>query len=196
MLKQCKPRKQKNINKNIGIFGSSFDPPHRGHLAVIKHLLTTGHFNELWLVPTYKHPFGKTLTKFSTRISMLKCLLRPLRRLRPFHPHKISQIEKAIPQRPTYAWHVIRALKKRHPNFRFTLIVGSDVKKELRKWYRINALKKLVSFYFIPRKGYEKSPFPRVSSSDIRERVRNGKSIRGLTTRDVEDFILKNHLYV
>lgn len=192
MPERTKAKKTKFFNKNIGLFGASFDPPHRGHLAVIKHLLTKDRFDELWLTPTYKHPFGKTLTNFSTRISMLKCLLR---RLNPLCPYKISQIEKTIPQRPTYTWHVIKALKKRHPKYNFTLVVGTDVRKELKKWHKIHELKKMVNFYFVPRKGFEKSSFPEVSSSEIREKSKKGKSIKGLTTKEVERFILKNKLY-
>lgn len=167
---------EENQSKNIGLFGSSFNPPHPGHLAVVSDLLTKGVFDEIWLVPVFEHAFGKSLPPFEDRVALIKILFANLLQDKV----KISLIEKDLPTRPTYTFHMVQALQKQHPHLHFSLILGTDTKQDLPKWHRFEELKKMISFYFIPRKGYEDGPYPEISSSEIREKLIQKEDLNGL----------------
>lgn len=177
--------------QNIGLFGSSFNPPHCGHFAVLKDLMDRQAFDEIWLLPVYQHPFGKDLLAYEKRLQLLNLLLKDLHEPRL----KICTIEKELDRKPSYMFDTITELQKRHPKACFSLIVGSDVKNELHKWYRSEDLQKKVNFYFIPRAGVETSPYPEVSSSLIRQKLKNKQSIAGLTTKAIENHIHQHGLY-
>ena len=58
----------------IAVFGGAFDPPHRGHAAVARHL--TGLFDEVWVMPAYKHMYDKRMTPYEDRLEMCNLLFR------------------------------------------------------------------------------------------------------------------------
>lgn len=181
----------KNQNKNIGLFGSSFNPPHHGHLAVIQDLSDRRTFDEIWLVPVFGHAFGKTLAPFENRLDMLEILLSLIN-----SPNvKINTVEREMNKHPSYSFDMVSELKRRHPSYQFHLIVGSDIKSELHKWHRIEDLKRIVDFHFIPRQGFENSPYPKVSSSEIRHFLQHGADITHLVPAKIADYIGKHKLY-
>lgn len=187
--RQCD--KMKNNNKNIGLFGSSFNPPHQGHFKVLESLTKKRVFDAIWLVPVFRHPFDKNLAPFKVRIEMVDLLLKDLKN----KTIQISMIEKELGKEPSYTYDTIVALKKQNPGTNFSLILGTDTKNELNKWHRYKELKNLVGFYFIPRKGYEDSPFPKVSSTEIRNSLKEGKPIDGLTTKKIASYLIENKIY-
>lgn len=170
-------------NSHIALFGSSFNPPHVGHLAVLTALAKKNLFDEIWLVPVYKHPFAKDLWPYTLRLKLAKLLLKEIRIDCPKSKISLCEIEKKLNKNPSYMFDTVTALKKKYPKIKFTLILGSDCRKDLSKWHRYKELKKIVGFYFIPRSGFEKSPFPRVSSTEVRKKLKAGKSIKGLVPR-------------
>lgn len=179
--------------KTMGLFGSSFDPPHLGHLAVLEDLGKNAPFDEIWLVPVFNHPFGKPLSPYDIRLKMAEMLWASLNK----DKFSISTIEKDLGKPASYAYDVIKALKAKYPSCRFSIILGTDARKHLEKWHRPEDLKKEADFYFIPRKGYdESSPYPEVSSTEIRENVRSGRPVDHLTTPRIARFIVENKLYV
>lgn len=182
----------KKTSKNIALFGSSFNPPQLGHLAVLRELVKKHHFDEVWLVPVYSHAFGKELAPFEDRLAMTKLLQAEI----GSDCVKVNSIEKDLNKSPSYTFDVVSALIKKNPGVKLSLILGSDTRRDLPKWHRIADLKKMVGFYFVPRAGLEASPFPNVSSTEIREKIHAGQSIDGLTTAAVADYIYEKKLYV
>lgn len=180
--------------RRIALFGSSFNPPHKGHLAVLRDLVCSGDFDEIRLVPVFRHPFVKTLASFSDRFAMTALLANEFNSSKI--PVLVDAIENELAKNPSYAIDTVTALIKRHPDAVFTLIVGSDVKNDLSKWHRIDDLKRLVAFRFIPRAGVESSPYPNVSSTEIRAKVAHGESAAEETTTDIAAYILKKKLYL
>lgn len=178
-------------NKNIGLFGGSFNPPHAGHVAVLRDLTRLDNFDEIWVVPVFQHPFGKDLAAFAERVKMLELVVKHLETDKV----RVEKIEGQMAQNPSYTFDMVSELKKKFPTHHFTLILGSDAKKDLPKWHRLGELKKIVDFYFIPRAGIENSPYPDVSSTDIRKKLELGKSIDKLTLPKIADYILKIKLY-
>lgn len=185
----------KKANK-IGLFGGSFSPPHQGHWAVLNELCQNPNFDEIWLVPVFKHAFGKDLLDFTVRLELLNLLIQG------FAPEKIkiNTVERNLGKTPNYTFDTITHLKKIHPQFAFTVIVGSDAKNDLPRWHRYAELKKIANFYFIARKGWvnppdEKSTLPEVSSSEIRERLKKGQDISGLTTPEIQAYLIKHKVF-
>lgn len=201
-------KSQKKPACHIALFGSSFNPPHKGHAAVLEFLAGQNRFDEIWLVPVYKHPFAKDLWPYKIRLRLTKLLLTGLlhkscknKKTPPTKARattknwqrtllKICEIEKQLGKNPSYMFDTVRELKKKHPKNTFTLILGSDCKKDLPKWHRYTELKKLIQFYFVPRKGFENSPFPKVSSTQIRTRLKAKKSIVALVPELIAKSIL------
>jgi nicotinate-nucleotide adenylyltransferase len=159
---------------------------------VVTWLLATARADEVWLLPTGVHAFGKSLAPFRDRVAMLRAALTNLglgRRVR------VETIEGRS-REPSYTVDTVRALRKQHRGTRFSLVVGTDILPDLPKWREYDALKKLVSFIVVRRSGVDgcesedpdnPSPlFPEVSSSDIRNRIRAGEDVRHLVPAGAE----------
>ncbi len=178
-------------SKNIGLFGGSFNPPHLGHVAVLRHLTTLDSLDAVWILPVFKHPFGKDLAGFDSRVAMLELVLDEVQSPKL----KIETIEQDLGLTPSYTFDVVTKLKIRHPDFKFTLILGSDAKNDLPKWHRHDELKNLAHFYFLPRAGFENSPFPKASSTEIRAAVSKRLPLDAMTLKTVADYIYGHGLY-
>ena len=107
----------------------------------------------------------------------------------------------------TYTVSVVQELIK-DTNNKYYWIVGSDILNEFSKWRDFQKLSRLINFLVIPRKDFPIRSLPsgfkrvegnlmlsNVSSSIIRERIKQGRTIAGLVFSEVEAYIRKNNLY-
>ena len=78
---------------------------------------------------------------------------------------------------------------------RFVIVVGSDCKKELVQWKDIEKLKEEADFFYIPRPGFEESPFMNISSSEIRKLIRENKPYTKYVVPEVAQYIEELGLY-
>lgn len=184
----------------VALFGGSFNPPHEGHVLVVAWLLSTGQADEVWMVPTGVHPFGKVLAPFADRVAMVEAALAPFRT-----GVRVEEIEATLPA-PTFTIDTVEALRARHPGTAFRLVVGTDVLLESAKWKEFDRLKKLVELLPVRRagvRGSEPDPdpahptplFPAISSSEVRERIARGDAVDGLVPAAVLDRIRASALY-
>jgi nicotinate-nucleotide adenylyltransferase len=180
----------KKSNK-IALFGGSFNPPHLGHLAVLRELAKNPDFDEIWVVPVCHHAFAKDLADFDVRLELLRLLIDEVGSKKL----KISTVERDLGKTPNTTFDTVTHLKKQHPHSDFVIVMGSDAKKDLPRWHRYEELKRLADFHFVTRKGYEESDMPEVSSSQIRERLKKGEDITKLTTRKIQDYLSKNRVF-
>lgn len=196
----------------IGVLGGSFDPPHSGHLSLAKQLIEKNIVDEVWLVPCFSHAFEKKLASTSDRLAMIKFLEEK--------NIKVSDFEINQPK-TSYTIDTMDAFKKMYPNDYFFWILGSDqisVFPRYKNWQDVVKKHNLIIF---PReKVHEKIiekvqndmnlkvvpesitildpkefKIVNVSSTGIRERVKNKKSISELVPKKVEEYILENKLY-
>ena len=65
---------------NIELMGASFDPPHNGHHEIVSGLLAKNIADEIWLIPTKKHAFSKSLTEGDHRLAMLQLFFKIFRK--------------------------------------------------------------------------------------------------------------------
>ena len=177
--------------KSIALFGGSFDPPHWAHRQVLEYLCGLPQFHEVWMVISFDHPFEKNLLPFDKRKEMCELTIAGLG-----EKVKISGIEGELSQSPSYMIDTVLELKKRNPDCRFVIVLGSDCKKELVQWRDIEKLKKEAEFFYIPRPGFNPSPFMNISSTQIRQWVRENKPYTKYLVPEVYEYIHMNRLYV
>lgn len=176
--------------RRIAFFGGSFNPPHRAHREVLEYLSGLNDFDGIWMVPAFSHPFEKDLAPFKDRLRMAELTAKGLG-----DKVTVSDIEARLKLPKSYTIDVIRELKKRNPDCRFWIVVGSDCRKELPRWSRYDELKNEAGFFFVPRPGFEESPFSDVSSTRVREALLQGESPSEELIPEVLNYIHAQGLY-
>jgi nicotinate-nucleotide adenylyltransferase len=180
---------------HVALFGGSFNPPHVAHQMVALYVLETAGVDQIWFVPTWKHPFHKPLAPFDSRLRMCELAVKSLGARA-----RVSEIERTIGG-PSRTLNTVRRLRKLHPGNEYSLVIGSDVAEEVPAWYRSEELQAIVPFIIIGRRAAKgaaaHSPvtMPEVSSTEVRNLLRAGKSAEGLVPRSVLDYIYRHGLY-
>lgn len=168
----------------IAVYGGSFNPPHVGHALVASWILWTGRADEVWLVPSAAHPFGKQNSPFERRVALCEALARSL------SPQvRVEAIEGDLPA-PTYTIDVLRALAARHPDAHLRLVLGTDNLADLPRWKQWTDIEREFEPLFVGRQGYPRGPavspdFPEVSSTEIRARLAQGLPVDDLVPQAV-----------
>jgi nicotinate-nucleotide adenylyltransferase len=176
----------------VALFGGSFNPPHVAHELAALYVLETTPVDELWFVPCFKHPFEKTLEPFADRVEMCR---RAAAALGP--RARVSVVEGELGGE-SRTLRTVKALQEKHPDDRFSLIIGADLEAEVSSWYGAEELRRLVDFIVVGRGGFSggRGPaMPEVSSSDVREKLRNGAPVDVLVSRSVLDYVRQRKLY-
>lgn len=183
----------------IALLGGTFDPPHNAHLEACRYLLEQEDFDRVWLMPTYKHAFGKQTAAFHHRTAMCALLSKPFR-----GRVLVSEVERNLAGAGVNRTiDTILYLKAHHPHEDFTFIIGSDNLDQLSEWKDIEKLKKEIPFLVLRRPGYKDQPgwtfsqatLPDISSTQIRESIFKNQPITNLTPEDVQEYIQENSLY-
>lgn len=195
----------------IGILGSSFDPPHLGHLLIATQTKEALGLDQVWLMPCLAHPFEKKMSEVKHRLAMTKFL--------EDEHIKISDFE--IKQKGiSYSIDTLNSLAKLFPKNEFFWIIGSDQINEFTRWKNwqeiINnyhliifpresagnlaaRLKKTLKLKTIPQNIIILNPkdliLTNISSTLIRKRVKEEKSIKYLVPEKVEKYIIEHGLY-
>jgi nicotinate-nucleotide adenylyltransferase len=159
----------------IAVYGGSFNPPHVGHAMVASWLRWTDRVDEVWLLPSFAHPFDKALAPFADRVAMceaLAALVGPWVRVEP--------IEATLPT-PSFTIDVLGFLAARHPEHRLRLVVGADVLPVAGQWKRWDLVERDYAPLIVGRGGYENPPgavvFPEISSTEVRRRIAAGEPV-------------------
>jgi len=185
---------------NIAVFGGRFDPPHVGHLAVAREILKVRtDIDEVLLIPANTHPWRPIKASARDRYTMVRLM----------EEDRIKASALDIDRGgETYTIDTVHELLKDRAN-RYYWICGIDQLKDFHRWREYEELKRLIDFLVFPRKGYdERTNLPNkftliqgnfqatdLSSSHIRELIHRGKSIAGLVTPNVEEYIHMKQLY-
>lgn len=185
--------------KKIGILGGAFNPPHLGHLIIAEQVKDQLALDEIWFIPTYLSPHkDQAGISVEDRIKMLR---KSIDSNQDFSINLIEIKREGI----SYTIDTIKSLREEHPGHKFYFIIGADMVEYLPKWKNIDELIKLVTFVGVKRLNYQlKSPYPvkvidlpriEISSSYIRNKIKQNKSIKYLVKDSVKKFIEENGLY-
>ena len=170
-------------NNKIGIFGGSFDPPHRGHLEISKIAIKKLTLAKLYWCVTKKNPFKiKTLFPLSDRIKQSKDITKKIKKI------KIKSFDKKI--KSTNTIDLIKYLRKTNKKNSFFLIIGSDNLVNLHKWKEWKLLAKLTKIVVFSRKNYD----IKAKKSVIVKKVKNIIFIKNKQINISSTKIRKNYL--
>lgn len=193
----------------IGILGGTFDPVHRGHIALAEAAKHALGLDEVVLMPAARNPLKLSGTRVSDddRLAMLELAIRGREGL------GFSDLEITRGGR-SYAVDTLEELKLVMPHEEFWFLMGSDVLRELDEWKNPQRLAKLCRFAVVARpplspdhalRGAPRWAIPYcdvvpfapldISSSDLRERLERGRPLNGFLPETVEAYILKRRLY-
>ncbi len=135
-------------NNKIGIFGGSFDPPHRGHLEMSKIAIKKLYLDKLYWCVTKKNPFkNKTLFSLSERIKKSKNITNKIKKI------EIKYFDKKIKSSNTV--DLIKYLNKANKKNTLFLIIGSDNLINFHKWKKWKLLTELTEIAVFSRKDYD-----------------------------------------
>ncbi len=181
--------------REIALLGGSFNPPHVGHAMAAWWVLATQPVDEVWLLPSFVHPFGKPLAPWADRIRMCELAVASIRGAR------VCTAEEELEKDPLVGKTVrtLEHLIAKHPGHRFSLVLGTDIIPETGKWYRFDRVEELARVIVVGRQGFEPvagaPSMPAVSSTAIRELIARGGDVSGLVPRRVAEHIAERGLY-
>jgi nicotinate-nucleotide adenylyltransferase len=188
----------------LGILGGTFNPPHIGHLIVAESVRDQLKLDKILFVPSYSppHKLYSQVALPTQRYEMVEIALEKNRNF------SASDIEIAR-EGKSYTIDTINTLMGIYPGSQLYLIIGLDNLMDFSDWKSPNDIISKVELVVMNRPGYDvevKNEFKRyativkvpgidISSSDIRRRVKMGRSIRYLVPFEIEQYILKKSLY-
>jgi nicotinate-nucleotide adenylyltransferase len=181
--------------KQVAILGGSFNPPHVAHLMVAYWVLATQAAREVWLLPSYRHPFGKELAPFDDRVRMCELAGRGVRGV------AVCTAERELAGDPHVGKtaRTLEHLVAKHPDTDFALVVGADILPDAPKWWRWDRVTELARVIVVGREGHPAvagaPSFPAVSSTEIRARLAKGEDVSGLLPRQVLEYVEEKGLY-
>ena len=171
--------------KKIGIFGGSFNPIHCGHIALAKEILRQTDLDEIWLMVSPQNPLKQQddLLDDHLRFELAQKALANVEGI------KASDYEFHLPK-PSYTWHTLQRLRQDFPDREFTLVIGGDNWQHFQRWFHWKDILRHHQVVVYPREGQAgmiQAELLPVSSTEIRERVKQGESIEGLVPSAVMD---------
>ena len=187
-------------SKKVGIFGGSFNPIHTGHIALAKSLCEKAGLDEVWFMVSPMNPFKKTATDLlddHLRLEMVEKALEKEPQL------KTCDYEFRLPK-PSYTWHTLQAISQEFTDIEFTLLIGGDNWAAFDKWYHHEDILAHYPIVVSPRQGSSvgevpegvtivATPLLNISSTEIRQRIKEGKSIKGMVPESIEELVKRNY---
>lgn len=188
----------------IGIFGGTFNPIHTGHAILANYISQHCDIDQLWLMITPQNPLkGNADPKMdAARIRMAQMVANRCLNV------SVSAFEFSMP-RPSYSIDTLEELSKKFANDSFTLIIGADNWINFEKWKDYKKILDNYNIIIYPRAGFEPNvkelpynvtylkdaPIIEISSSLVREGLKNDKDMSFFLPDEVYAYIIRNSLY-
>ena len=137
---------KKKENERIGIFGGSFDPPHKGHLHIAKLFIKKLKLKKLIWSVSNKNPLvkKKCFYNFKERKTLSRKITNNNKKI------IINNFDKK------YSYQLLKAIKKKYKNNKIFFLIGADNIKYLHKWEKLSSILSHSTLVVISRPGYEK----------------------------------------
>ena len=185
----------------ILVFGGSFDPVHKGHVALFKRAMEEVAPDVAHIVPAYHSPFkAKSPTPFRLRMKMLKEAFKNAGNNIVFDDYELKQGGM------TYSYQLVKYLKERYHNAEIFLLVGTDCLNDLHNWKNPEYIFQNATVIAGKRKGYSENPaafkhiflpgfFPKLSSSRVRAHTWACGDVPSTVPAAIEHTLRQNKLY-
>ena len=197
--------------KNIGLYFGTFNPIHVGHLIIANYFADNTILDEVWLVVSPQNPLKNRDTLLSDyhRMSLVRIAVEDNIKLRA------SNDEFDLPK-PSYTINTLTYLKEKYKDYNFNLIMGEDNLRSFHKWKNHETIIKNHKIFVYPRVLTEQeienktnlktnlnhtniqkcqAPIMKISSSYIRNAIKNDKDVRYLLTESVYKYIDEMNFY-
>jgi nicotinate-nucleotide adenylyltransferase len=187
---------------NIGLYFGSFNPIHTGHLIIANHILNFTGLKQVWFVVSPQNPLKPSsgLLNEYHRLHLVKTAIDGVTNL------KASNIEFHLP-RPSYTVDTLAHLAEKYPQHSFSVIMGSDSLCNLKRWKNHEFILKNYPLFVYLREGFKvdetlgnitvvNAPLLNISSTQIRELIKEKKSIRFLVPDAVKEEIEASRYYI
>ena len=199
-------------NKRVGIMGGTFDPIHNGHLIIAQGAQESYDLDEILFVPSgtpWLKDISKVLNK-KTRVSLTGLAIED----NPFFALSTIEIDR---EGNSYSYETLEVLREQNPTVEYYFIMGADSLFEIETWKNPDKLMKSCTLLVAVRNDFDEkrlqeqmtyltekyeahievlhTPRIDISSTEIRQKVAEGKSIRYMVPDPVIQYISKLHLY-
>ena len=188
----------------VGLYFGSFNPIHHGHLVIANYILEHAHLDQVWFVVSPQNPLKRSASLLNEyhRLHLVRLAVEGENRL------KASDIEFKLPK-PSYTVDTLTYLQEKFPTDQFSIIMGSDSFQNLSKWKNHQWLVRNYPIYVYRRPEHESlpvypdaihveivhAPLLPISSTDIRDKIKKGQSVRYLLPDSVLEEIEKSGYY-
>ena len=183
------------------LFGGTFNPLHNGHLTIVRSVLEQGLADEVWILITPCNPWKKdqTLPDDRLRYNMVADAVKDIPDI------EASDYEFNLPK-PSYTANTLRHISADYPDREFILTIGADNWVKFNDWRESDFILSNYPIIVYPRNGFEIKDLPQgvtkldcpladVSSTDIRNKVQAGESIKEMVPASVARTIADLNLY-
>ncbi len=185
----------------IAFFGGSFDPIHIGHILIARDVYELCDIDKIYFMPAFISPFKlPPIASPNDRLNMLKLALKD----EPWASIEDLELKK---EEISYTYNSALILIEKYKETP-TFIIGYDAYITLNRWYKYEELIKVAKFIVV-RRGEDSNSMNKdidalfcntriidISSSEIRKRIKEGKSVRHMVPENVLEYIHKEGLYV
>lgn len=201
----------------VGLYFGTFNPIHIGHLIISNYMADYTDLDQVWLVVSPQNPLKKkkSLLEDYHRLAVVRVAIEDNDKLR------VNNIEFDLP-RPSYTSNTLAHLKEKYPDHVFNLIMGEDNLRTFHKWKNHDVILKKHKLYVYPRvltiqeeveeaeMGLiannnlrthpnvilcDEAPVMKVSSSFIRQAIKDGNDVRYLLTDPVHKYVSEMNFY-
>ena len=175
------------------IFGGSFNPIHRGHIALADFVVQGGWTDEVWLLVSPQNPLKAAagLLPEQLRLALAQQATGNYDRI------KVSDFEFHLP-RPSFTYKTLAALRESHPDRSFQILIGADNWLCFNRWARHEELLRDYELLVYPRLGYDihtaslppnvrfvPAPLFPFSSTQLREMLLRGEDLSGILPQEI-----------
>lgn len=189
----------------IGLYFGTFNPIHIGHMIIVNHMAEHSDLDQIWMVVTPHNPHKQknTLLDDYHRLHMVHLATEDFPKIKP------SDIEFKLPQ-PNYTVNTLAHLQEKFPQHEFALIMGEDNLNSLHKWKNYEVILQNHTIYVYPRVNSGEmdaqfinnpkihrvgAPIIELSSTFIRESIKNKKNIIPMLPHKVWEYVEHNLFY-
>ena len=186
----------------VGLYFGSFNPIHTGHLIIASHVANYTDMDQVWFVVSPQNPLkpSSVLLNEYHRLFLVQLAVEEDPRLRA------TDVEVKLP-RPSYTIDTLTYLQEKYPRHEFSLIMGSDSFQNLKRWKNYEMLVKNYPFIIYRRPQFPVqdslgatitilvAPMLEISATQIRDNIKEGRTIRYLVPDKVREEIEQNRYY-
>ncbi len=199
----------------VGLYFGTFNPIHVGHMVIANYMADFTDLDQVWLVVSPQNPLKNKASMLEDyhRLALVNVAIEDNQALRA------SNIEFKL-SKPSYTINTLAVLEETYPDHTFSLIMGEDNLRTLNKWKNFEHILKAHHLYVYPRPLTESelvelktvpetptefkkhphvhicdAPVMKVSSSFIRNAIKEGKDVRYLLTDPVYKYVKEMHFY-